>query len=126
MSLCSFFFSFSTQKDFFFFIGQTRALHTLTRNTFFTTSDSKRFSYHKKYPELLKFRVLKRATIYYGIHVSSHIQTLLSVPEFHRFNHLHGSRTVTAGRELHPAPKNPYLFSITLYDCVLYYSSIFL
>ena len=39
---------------------------------------------------------------------SSIIQTLLSVSEFHRIGRRSGSRTVTAGRELHPTPKILY------------------
>ena len=39
---------------------------------------------------------------------SSIIQTLLSVSELHRIGRRSGSRTVTAGRELHPTPKILY------------------
>ena len=41
---------------------------------------------------------------------SSLIQTILSVPELHRFSHLTWVADYTAGGELRPAPKNPYLF----------------
>lgn len=40
---------------------------------------------------------------------SSLIQTVLSVPESHRINRKSGSRTFTAGWELHPTPKNFFL-----------------
>lgn len=39
-------------------------------------------------------------------YISSLIQTILSVPELHRIGRRSGSRTITAGGELHPAPKN--------------------
>ena len=42
---------------------------------------------------------------------SSIIQTLLSVSELHRIGRRSGSRTVTAGRELHPTPKILYFVS---------------
>ncbi len=41
---------------------------------------------------------------------SSTIQTILSVLEFHQINHFHGSRTLTAGKELHLAPKNLLIY----------------
>ena len=50
-------------------------------------------------------------TAYQMRSLSSLIQTILSVPEFHRFSRRSGSRTMTAGRESHPAPK--ISFSIT-------------
>ena len=48
--------------------------------------------------------------------LSSLIQTILSVLELHQISRLRGSRTVTAGGELHPAPKN-------CFHCWLYCSA---
>ena len=93
-------------------------MHTLTRNTFFTTSDSKRFSYHKKYPELLKFRVLKRATIYYGIHV------LLTSRLYCRYRNFTDS-TICMGRGLSPPVGNCTLPRRILIYFLLHYITVF-
>ncbi len=43
------------------------------------------------------------------IFLSSIIQTILSVLEFHQISRLSESRTITAGREFRPAPKNLFV-----------------
>ncbi|PTQ57613.1 MAG: hypothetical protein BSOLF_1157 [Candidatus Carbobacillus altaicus] len=55
----------------------------------------------------------------------SPIQTILSVSDLHRIHRLRGSRThvswtLTAGRELHPAPKESW----AIWDMILVYSFI--
>ena len=51
---------------------------------------------------------------------SSLIQTLLSVPEFHRIGHITWFADYTAGREFRPAPKNLSEYQYTI--CLLYTS----
>ena len=52
----------------------------------------------------------------YNLIASSIIQTLLSVSELHRIGRRSGSRTVTAGRELHPTPK--ILYFVSYNNCI--------
>ena len=56
--------------------------------------------------EAVKSKAVDLLQILYSASFSSLIQTLLSVSESHRFGRTIGSRTMTAGRELHPALKN--------------------
>lgn len=49
--------------------------------------------------ELLEFRLTQISSIFF-------IQTVLSVSELHRFGCLRSSRTITAGRDFHPAPED--------------------
>ena len=46
---------------------------------------------------------------------SSLIQTLLSVPEFHRIGHITWFADYTAGREFRPAPKNLSEYQYTIF-----------